>query len=121
MFSPVLLPSSGAAAKKTRRRPRQKPDAEYSWAGTIKASFDINRMSDMSDFDPGTWVSPKGDTIKIAYVNAFSGPAAINGYIHYTGIMFAVADINKRGGLSWTVKEDGGADPGRPHVQTGHV
>jgi len=99
MFSLVFLPSAGAAAKKDKKAAPPKPDAEYSWAGTIKASFDINRMSDMSDFDPGTWVSPKGDTIKIAYVNAFSGPAAINGYIHYTGIMFAVADINKRGGL----------------------
>jgi len=99
MFVAAFSPLPSMAAKVEKQAKAAKVDSEYAWAGTIKAKFDINKMSDMSDFDPGTWVSPHGDTIKIAYVNAFSGPAAINGYIHYTGIMFAVADINKRGGL----------------------
>jgi branched-chain amino acid transport system substrate-binding protein len=103
IFSFLLMTAFNAsslmAAKAEKKVKAEKVDSEYSWAGKINAKFDINKMSDMSDFDPGTWVSPKGDTIKIAYVNAFSGPAAINGYIHYTGILFAVADINKRGGL----------------------
>ena len=73
--------------------------SEYAWAGKINDAFDINKMSDMSDFDPATWVSPKGDTIRIAYINAFSGPAAINGPIHIGPIMFAAHDINKRGGI----------------------
>ena len=38
-------------------------------------------------------------SIKIAYVNAFSGPAAINGYLHFAPIAFAAHDINKRGGI----------------------
>ncbi len=95
----LFCPSIGSAAKADKRAAPAKLDPEYSWAGKINAKFDITKMSDMSDFDPATWVSPKGDTIKIAYVNAFSGPATINGYIHYTGIMFAVHDINKRGGI----------------------
>ncbi len=99
LLAMVFMPSTGSAAKADKKAAPAKLDSEYSWAGKIKASFDINKMSDMSDFDPGTWVSPKGDTVKIAYVNAFSGPGAINGYIHITGIMFAIADINKRGGL----------------------
>lgn len=94
-FSPPM-----SFAAETKKKPAAaQMDFDYSWTGKVKAAFDVNKMSDMSDFDPGTWVSPKGDTIRIAYINAFSGPAAINGYIHYTGILFAAADINKRGGL----------------------
>jgi ABC-type branched-subunit amino acid transport system substrate-binding protein len=67
-----------------------------------KAIFDITKMSDMSDFDPTTSATPatvKGDTIKVAYVNAFSGPAAANGPIHMMPLQFAAYDINKRGGI----------------------
>jgi ABC-type branched-subunit amino acid transport system substrate-binding protein len=99
LYLTVFTPSFAMAAEKDQKANPAKIDSEYGWAGKVKAKFDISKMSDMSDFDPGTWVTPKGDTIKIAYINAFSGPAAINGYIHYTGIMFAVADINNRGGL----------------------
>ena len=35
------------------------------------ASFDVNKMSDMSGFDPSTFVSPTGDTIRIAVVSSF--------------------------------------------------
>jgi ABC-type branched-subunit amino acid transport system substrate-binding protein len=65
----------------------------------VNAAFDADKMSDMSDFDPATWEGPTGDVIKIAYVNAFSGPGAINGQLHVAPIMFAVHDINKRGGI----------------------
>ncbi len=88
-----------AVASKAVKKDKGKIDQEYSWAGKINAGFEINKMSDMSDFDPATWVSPKGDTIKIAYINAFSGPGAINGSIHFAPIAFAVHDINKRGGI----------------------
>jgi ABC-type branched-subunit amino acid transport system substrate-binding protein len=59
-------------------------------------------MSDMSDFDPTSSAmqgTVKGDTIKIAHVNVFSGPAALNGPIHMMPLQFAAHDINKRGGI----------------------
>jgi ABC-type branched-subunit amino acid transport system substrate-binding protein len=64
-----------------------------------KAVFDPDKMSDMTDFDPGTWVSPQGDTIKIALVAPFSGPAAINSQYYWVCLTFAAHDINKRGGI----------------------
>jgi len=99
IFIAAFDPSMSLAAKPEKKPKAVKVDMEDEWAGKINAFFDSSKMSDMSDFDPATWVSPKGDTIKIAYVNAFSGPAAINGQIHYVPIMFAVHDINKRGGI----------------------
>ena len=63
------------------------------------AVYDSGKMGDVSDFDPANWTAPQGDTIKIAYVNSFSGPGAINGQIHLAPIMFAAHDINKRGGI----------------------
>ena len=65
----------------------------------VNAAFDVNKMADMSDFDPATWVSPTGDTIKIAAMNAFSGPGAFNGQIIWTVISWVAHDINKRGGI----------------------
>ena len=70
--------------------------------GKPNAKFDVNKMSDMSDFDPTTSALQghvQGDTIKIAYVNAFSGAAAENGPIHMMPLQFAAHDINKRGGI----------------------
>lgn len=43
---------------------------------TPKDFFDVKKMGDMSDFDPNKPVMPTGDTIKIAIVASFSGPAA---------------------------------------------
>lgn len=103
VFSFILVVAFGSgasvSAKDIKKSASIKADPENAWASKINASFDINKMSDMSDFDPATWASPKGDTIKIAYVNAFSGPAALNGQIHFVPIMFAAHDINKRGGI----------------------
>ena len=63
------------------------------------AGFDFKKMSDMSDFDPANPVVPTGDTIKIAIVASFSGPAALVGQIYWTAALWAAHDINKRGGI----------------------
>ncbi len=43
----------------------------------VNAKFDVNKMGDMSDFDPNSpAMIPTGDTIKVAIVASFSGPAA---------------------------------------------
>ena len=78
------------------------------WAGgptkamafaTPKAAFDVNKMGDMSDFDPNNPIIPTGDTIKIAVVASFSGPAALVGQIYWISVHWAAHDINKRGGI----------------------
>jgi len=65
----------------------------------LNAAYDVSKMGDVSDFDPATYVAPKGDTIKIGYINCFSGPGAINGQIHALPLMYAAHDINRRGGI----------------------
>ncbi|MBW1983737.1 MAG: ABC transporter substrate-binding protein [Deltaproteobacteria bacterium] len=67
--------------------------------GGGKAEFDHKNYSDMSDFDPDNPVIPTGDTIKIAIVASFSGPAAIVGDIYWMPVQWAAHDINKRGGI----------------------
>ena len=63
------------------------------------AAFNADKMSDMSDFDPNHPVIPTGDTIKIAAVNVYSGPGALNGQTHFMALQWAAHDINKRGGI----------------------
>ena len=63
------------------------------------AAFDFKAMADMSDFDPANPITPTGDTIKIAIVASFSGPAALAGQIYYASVLWAAHDINKRGGI----------------------
>jgi len=66
----------------------------------VNDKFDANKMGDMSDFDPNNpAIVPKGDTIKIAIVASFSGPAALVGQIYYISVLWAAHDINKRGGI----------------------
>ena len=60
---------------------------------------DPDKMSDMSDFDPNNPVIPTGDTIKVAVVASFSGPAAVVGQIYWISALWAAHDINKRGGI----------------------
>ncbi len=100
----IYGPASSLAAKVEKKAKPAKAAAVAK--GTVaekvpKANdaFDANKMSDMSDFDPNNPVVPTGDTIKIALVNAFSGPAAYNGQLHFAPIAWAVHDINKRGGI----------------------
>ncbi len=75
------------------------PYLEASDLSKCDAAFDVNKMGDMSDFDPNNPVIPTGDTIKIALVASFSGPAALVGQIYYISVLWAVHDINKRGGI----------------------
>jgi len=68
-------------------------------AMAVNDAFDVNKMADMSDFDPNNPVIPTGDTIKIALVASFSGPAAIVGQIYFASVQWVAHDINKRGGI----------------------
>ena len=68
-------------------------------AMAANAKFDLSKFSDMSDFDPNNPVIPTGDTIKIAVVASFSGPAASVGPLYWAAALWAVHDINKRGGI----------------------
>src|SRR5512145_2276045 len=100
----AFCPSELFAAKPAKTEKAAKADKAVKGSMADKfpkplAAYDVNKMGDMSDFDPALWVPPTGDTIKIAYVNAFSGPGAINGQIHLASIIFAAHDINKRGGI----------------------
>lgn len=67
--------------------------------GKPKDQADYKDMPDMSDFDPNHPVIPHGDTIRIAVVAPFSGPAAINGQIDFIAIQWAAHAINKKGGV----------------------
>ena len=97
----VYSPSTAMAAKVEK-----KAKMEKALSGTVaekvpkpKAEFDASKMADMSDYDPANPVIPTGDTIKIALVASFSGPAAIVGQLYWISAQWAVHDINKRGGL----------------------
>ena len=94
-------PSTAAAAKvaKQAKAPKAIAGTMAEKVPKANAAFDANKMSDMSDYDPVNWVSPTGDTIKIAALNSYSGPGAINGQLHLAPILWAVHDINKRGGI----------------------
>lgn len=61
--------------------------------------FDPSKISDMSDFDPNKDTYKGRDTIKIGLVEAFSGPAAINGQYYRLTTHWVAHDINKRGGI----------------------
>jgi branched-chain amino acid transport system substrate-binding protein len=102
MFFVFSMPS--AIAAKAEKKVKEKPAAAAvdDKMGKPHARFEASKMSDMSDFEPTTSAMQghvKGDTIKIAYVNVFSGPAAANGPIHMMPLQFAAHDINKRGGI----------------------
>lgn len=68
-------------------------------AGATGGKYDFAGFPDMSDFDPNNPAELKGDTIKIAVIAAFSGPAATTGEAFYLGVLWAAHDINKRGGI----------------------
>ncbi len=67
--------------------------------GKPNAVFKLNGVPDMSDFDPNNPVIPHGDTIKIAVVAPYSGPAAINGQIDFISLQWVAHAINKTGGI----------------------
>ncbi|MCK9275271.1 MAG: ABC transporter substrate-binding protein [Syntrophales bacterium] len=62
-------------------------------------AFDINRVSDMSGYDPTTFENPEGDVVKIGLIEAFSGPGAFNGQVYWLINTWLAYDINKRGGI----------------------
>ena len=99
LFMAAYSPSISLAAKADKKAAAAKTDPADKWAGKVNASFDINKMGNMSDFDPANPIVPTGDVIKIAHVSTFSGPGAINGEFHFAGLAWAVHDINKRGGI----------------------
>lgn len=94
----VYCPSPVMAAKAQKATKEAKADPSDKLA-KANAAFDVNKMGDMSDFDPSSWVSPTGDTIKIAVVASFSGPSAVNGQFYFATVSWVAHDINKRGGI----------------------
>jgi hypothetical protein len=104
ILAAAFNPSMSAAAKAEKKAKVEK--AQKALPGTVaakvpkaNAAFDAAKMADMSDYDPANPVIPTGDTIKIAAVNSYSGPGAINGQLHLAPILWAAHDINKRGGI----------------------
>ena len=94
-FLQVYNPAGAGAQKGAKAA---KPAVHEKLAEATYA-FDVNKMGDMSDFDPATVQFPTGDTIKIAVVASFSGPAAIMGKIFWAAVSSAAYDINQRGGI----------------------
>jgi branched-chain amino acid transport system substrate-binding protein len=94
----VYSPSTAVAAKVDKKAKVTKADPSDKM-GKVNAAYDASKMGDMSDFDPATVVSPTGDTIKIAIVAPFSGPAALNGALFWMNLQWVAYDINKRGGI----------------------
>ena len=92
IFLFLSYPTPGQAAKALTKGKELKE-------GPANAAFDVNKMADMSDYDPANPVIPAGDTIKIAVVMPFSGPAALNGELTFQWMQWAAHDINKRGGI----------------------
>jgi len=97
----VSSPSTAQAAK-AKKATKETKEAKVDPSdklGKANAAFDVNKMGDMTDFDPGTWVSPTGDTIKIAIVASHSGPSTVNGQFYWATVAWVAHDINKRGGI----------------------
>ncbi len=94
-YSPSTVMAAKKATKATKESKAEPPDK----LGKANAAFDASKMGDMSDYDPGTWVSPTGDTIKIAIIASFSGPSQINGQFYWSTVTWVAHDINKRGGI----------------------
>jgi ABC-type branched-subunit amino acid transport system substrate-binding protein len=99
MFLAVYAPSVSIAAETDKKTKTAKADPIDMWQAKPNAAFDASKMGDMSDFDPATWTSPTGDTIKIALVASFSGPAVIVGQQYWAAVSWVAHDINKRGGI----------------------
>ena len=91
-------PSTALAAKPQKGEAAAKEKAQQHVA-KANAAFDVNKMGDMSEFDPANVTQPTGETIKIGVVASFSGPAALNGQIYWAAVNWVAYDINKRGGI----------------------
>jgi len=95
----ICSPSAAMAAAKADKAVKAAKGGKADAGPKVHAAFDVNKMGDMSAFDPANPVIPKGDTIKIALVASFSGPAALVGQIYWASVLWAAHDINKRGGI----------------------
>jgi branched-chain amino acid transport system substrate-binding protein len=96
-FNPPMVSAAKAVAKV--KAAKVIPGSMADQIKQVNAKFDADKMGDMSDYDPDTWVGPKGDTIKIAVVGSFSGPGALNGQMYWVAATWVAHDINKRGGI----------------------
>ncbi len=65
----------------------------------VQSLIDFKSFPDMSDFDPNNPVIPTGDTIKIAIVAPFSGPAAQVGQMDFLYFQWIAHAVNKKGGI----------------------
>jgi ABC-type branched-subunit amino acid transport system substrate-binding protein len=102
MFLTAYNPSVSIAAKADKPAKvakAAKADPIDQWQAKPNAAYDASKMGDWAGFDPATVVSPTGDTIKIAIVAPFSGPAALNGSLFWSNLQWVAYDINKRGGI----------------------
>jgi len=91
-YSPTAaLAAKPAKSAKAAKAPDTGPPAN--------AAFDFKKMGNMSDYDPANPIIPTGDTIKIAVVASFSGPAALVGQIYWASVTWVAHDINQRGGI----------------------
>ncbi len=95
LFLWAVIPATSLAQKADKKTKAEPADN----LGKAKAAYDAGKMGDMSGYDPATVVSPTGDTIKIAVVASFSGPAALNGLLYWQVTQWVAHDINKRGGI----------------------
>ena len=98
LFLVVNAPSTAMAAKVDKKTQAAGLSADDQ-LGKPNDAFDADKMGDMSDFDPANPITPTGDTIKIAVVAPFSGPASASGEFSYFIVQWVAHDINKRGGL----------------------
>jgi branched-chain amino acid transport system substrate-binding protein len=97
-FSLASLSTMSYALAAEKAPPKKKTQSTAE-TPKVNAAFDVKKMGDMSDFDPNNPAPTPGDTIKIAIVASFSGPAALVGQIYYISVLWAAHDINKRGGI----------------------
>ena len=97
----MAFSSTSVMAAKAKDKPAKaaKVDPADAWQANPNFVFDPNKVSDMSDFDPGNVVMPTGDTIRIGVMAPFSGPAALNGEMVWVVTSWVAHDINKRGGI----------------------
>jgi branched-chain amino acid transport system substrate-binding protein len=106
-LSLTIYPSTALAAKDKKPAKAAKAEkVEKAIPGSMaekvpkpNAAYDAKKMGDMSDFDPANPMVPTGDTIRIALVASFSGPAAAVGKAYWCAVQFVAHDINKRGGI----------------------
>ena len=99
-LSMALYSPSTVMAAKAQKAPKEAKADPSDKLAKANGAFDVDKMGDMSDYDPATWVGPTtGDTIKIGLVASFSGPAVINGQLYWAAVSWAAHDINKRGGI----------------------